>query len=209
MKLWQRDGKPLKRVTNSGDWVYGLSWSPDGQILATADKNGSVFLRKGDGTLIKKLDNAQSNAAVSWSPDGQTLATNGDNTLILWNRDGTLLKRIQTRDLSGRIAWSLDGQTLATSAQNTIKLWKLNGTLLTTLKGHTEEVKSVTWSPDGQTLVSASADNTVKLWRLDEHLDNRLLDDLQVRGCDWVRDYLQNNPNVSDSDRALCVGITP
>ena len=50
---------------------------------------------------------------------------------------------------------------------------------------------------------------TVKLWRLDEHLDNRLLDDLQVRGCDWVRDYLQNNPNVSDSDRALCVGITP
>jgi hypothetical protein len=38
------------------------------------------------------------------------------------------------------------------------------------------------------------------LWNLD-------LEDLLVRGCDRLRDYLKTNPNVSQSDRTLCDGI--
>src|SRR5947208_98987 len=33
-----------------------------------------------------------------------------------------------------------------------------------TLKGHTNAVWSVTWSPDGKTLASGSGDMTIKLW---------------------------------------------
>jgi len=25
--------------------------------------------------------------------------------------------------------------------------------------------------------------------------------------CNWVSNYLENNPNVSDSDRELCKGV--
>src|SRR4051812_35663808 len=32
------------------------------------------------------------------------------------------------------------------------------------LQGHRDVVRSVAWSPDGQTLASGSADRTVKLW---------------------------------------------
>ncbi|MGF2034672.1 MAG: AAA-like domain-containing protein, partial [Nostoc sp. CmiVER01] len=35
------------------------------------------------------------------------------------------------------------------------------------LEGHSEEVYSVVFSPDGKTLASASRDNTIKLWNLD------------------------------------------
>src|SRR4051812_8496949 len=36
--------------------------------------------------------------------------------------------------------------------------------LQTTLKGHTHNINSVAFSPDGKTLASGSADWTIKLW---------------------------------------------
>jgi WD40 repeat protein len=45
------------------------------------------------------------------------------------------------------------------------KLWNVHlGTCLKVLEGHANEVWSVTWSLDGQTLVSGSTDETIKFW---------------------------------------------
>jgi hypothetical protein len=49
--------------------------------------------------------------------------------------------------------------------------------------------------------VKNSEPSSVTLWNFD-------LDDLMVRGCNQVRDYLKTNPNVSESDRHLCDGIS-
>ncbi len=68
------------------------------------------------------------------------------------------------------------------------------------LEDHHDEVRGVEFSPDGQIIASASYDGTIKLWSLN-------LDKVLARGCDWVRDYLTNNPNVSEEDRKICKGI--
>ena len=52
------------------------------------------------------------------------------------------------------------------SSENSGKKERLEAKLLTTLKGHTHSVYSVTFSPDGITLVSGSGDDTIKLWSL-------------------------------------------
>ena len=204
VKLWQRDGTLLTTLSGHSDWVFGVAWSPNGQTLASASWDKTVKLWQRDGTLLTTLSGHSAEVnGVAWSPDGQTIASASvDKTVKLWRRDGTLLTTLSGHsDGVIGVAWSPDGQTLASaSVDKTVKLWHRDGTLLTTLTGHSDVVYGVAWSPDGQTLASASLDKTVKLWNLN-------LNDLLVRGCNWVRDYLKTNANVSESDRHLCDGI--
>ncbi len=100
------------------------------------------------------------------------------------------------------VAFSPDGETIATASRDkTVKLWNRQGKLLQTLTGHDNSVIGVAFSPDGETIASASFDKTVKLW------NGQKFDRLHEWGCNWMRDYLENNPNVSESDRHLCDGV--
>lgn len=80
-----------------------------------------------------------------------------------------------------------------------MKFWKPDGTGIATLPGHTAAVRSLSFSPDGKTLVSGSDDTTMILWNL-EGLE---LDALLKHGCFWMRDYF--NPHSADIHTNLIV----
>ncbi|MEQ8999796.1 MAG: tetratricopeptide repeat protein [Coleofasciculus sp. B1-GNL1-01] len=200
--------REYNRLEGHDSWISSVSFSPDGKTLASGSYDNTIKLWKLEtGEAITTLNGHDSLVnSVSFSPDGKTLASgSGDNTIKLWNLEtGEAITTLNGHDSSlNSVSFSPDGQTLASgSDDNTIKLWNLEtGEATATLNEHDSWVKSVSFSPDGKTLASGSGDNTIKLWSLD-------LDELLVKGCNLARDYLKTNPNVRESDRALCDGIS-
>ena len=155
-------------LTGHTSSVRGVSFSPDGQIIATTSYDQTVKLWRADGALLETFTAHQGPVwSVSFSPNGQTIASaSSDQTVLLWRPDGTLLHTLSDHtDKVWGVAWSPDGKQIASvSADQTIKLWRPDGALITTLTGHTGEVWGVAWSPDGEILASASADRTVRMW---------------------------------------------
>jgi WD40 repeat protein len=209
IKLWSRDGRLLNTLEGHQDGVRGISFSPDGQLVASASLDKTIKLWRIDGTLLQTLKGHSAGVyGVAFSGDGQTLVSGStDNTVKLWSLSGQLLTSFVAHDAGvTAVGFSPNGQTVVSgSFDNKVRLWSRDGTLLQTFRGHTERVLGVSFSPNGQTIASASADKTVKLWDVTGINPIPLSAEmLFAKSCDWIRNYLQTNPRLDSSTRALC-----
>ena len=110
--------------------VSSVSFSPDGQMIASASADGTVKLWNLDGKPVRTFPahsrGANKVSSVSFSPDGQIIASASyDRTVKLWSLDGTLLQTCQGHsDWVTCVSFSPDGQMLASASKDcTVKLW--------------------------------------------------------------------------------------
>ena len=175
--LWDIEtGKDLATLHGHTERIPAVAFSPDGTTLASGLRDGTVKLWN-----VKTGENIHTyrggGYAVAFSPDEKTLAARSWNNIKLW--EVTTRRNISTIPIgreqlttSTALAFSPDSQVLAWGTKDQVKLRKhtakslfgFMGRNTITLKGHTDEVRSVAFSPDGKVLASSVRAGTVKLW---------------------------------------------
>jgi glucose repression regulatory protein TUP1 len=119
--------------------------------------------------------------SVTFSPDMQLIASGSeDGSITVWETStGARLTRLEGPEGHRKsilsVAFSPDGETLVSASfDQTIKLWHLGMPIQTqstwevkcikTLQGHTNILNSVTFTPDGNGLLSGFRDSNLEFW---------------------------------------------
>jgi WD40 repeat protein len=190
-KSGDRDRGMLELEDEHGKLVYSFGskssinqivFSPDGQIIASANYGGIIRLWNQKGQLLHTLTGHTSQVkSLVFSPDSEILASGSeDGTVKLWDKEGQLIHTLTGhKDFVNQVAFSPDSQIIASAAggDDTVRLWNREGQLLRVLKDHTYYVNKVVFSPDGQIIASAGGDNKVRLW----NREGKLLHTLEGR----------------------------
>lgn len=151
-------------------WVRALTFSSDGQLVASASNDQTVWIWNAKTGALHRILEGHSDQvnAVAFSSNNQLVASgSSDKSIRLWNAiTGALHHTLEGH--FGRVEvviFSFDGQLVASASDCTVWLWNAaTGMLHHILEGHSNKISAVAFSPSDRLVASASADSTVRLW---------------------------------------------
>lgn len=181
---------PQRLMPHQMPTISALTFSPDGKKIVSGTMGGSVqmwdpetgvplapfFAGQDLDEAAKKIPGGGFRTtyqdpitALAFSSDSTLLAVGSEKKIrLLGGRKQTHFKEVPHGAIS--LVFSPDNTVLVTGLRTSeIELWNLaTGDKLTTLKGHTGQVETLMFSPDGKTLVSTGANGTILVWDWDK-----------------------------------------
>ena len=181
LSIWQTsDGQELGKIFVQHH-IADIAWSPDGTVIAVGAETGVIqIIDPRTFQEVKRIHTSMDALALlAWNSNGTMLAgEDRGGSVQFWSFPGGELLQTLIPPTYGNafaFAFSHNDKLIATTVKETIYVWDIStGKLLYTLKGHTEYVSGLDFSPDSVWLASSAGvitdgnitDTSVRLWDL-------------------------------------------
>ncbi len=153
--------------------VWGVDFSPDGRLLASASTDNTLRLWRVSGyTLLRTMQGHPFPIlCVSFSPNNQFIATGSDDSIVrIWRVSNAELMHSLTGHGGwvNALAYSPDGNILATASDDyTVRMWRASdGRELRVIDEGMSRVLSIAYSPNGTSLAWSESDGHVRVWQI-------------------------------------------
>lgn len=164
----------VKTLTGHSSFVRAVTFSPDGNLLASGGWSSDVILwHFPEGKIYHSLKQQNLSCyGLNFSHDGTKLATGYDNnTINIWEvKTGNILQTLtgHTGMFTGvnSVTFSQNDQYLISGGgDKTVRVWSLKKNKeIFILRGHNRWISWVSLSPNNEIIASSSADKMIKLW---------------------------------------------
>ena len=117
----------LHEMAKHTEWVLAVEFSPDGVLLATADRNGGLCVWEADTghEYLTLAGHTGAVNAVSWRGDSNILASaSEDTTLRLWEMEnGTAVKNWNAKTPLLGLDFTRDGRLITSGRDQITRIW--------------------------------------------------------------------------------------
>ncbi len=177
------DGKLRYKLTrNTPTGLPPLAFSPDGKVLATADRTGAIHLWDAStgGILLTLSEHKAAVRALAWRSDSRMLASGGEDGLLIWwdTKDGwpAILKnnahppkrpegsygKLPNGILS--VAFGPTGELISAGRDRQIRLWATNGDAEKSFPSESSLPLQAAISSDGKLFIDGDASGQLHYW---------------------------------------------
>jgi WD40 repeat protein/TPR repeat protein len=160
-------GKIISELHGHKGGIKHYEFSRDNKFVVTACFDGAARVwEAATGRLVVEL-RAVSKLVdhASFSPDGKFVVTSDfDNAARIWQlATGDAVAVLRAPDTFQSAIFSPDGASVVSVGDKGVRVWRVPRRL--ELRGHTDILSHIAWSPDGTSLVTAAGRDTVpRVW---------------------------------------------
>src|SRR2546423_4203746 len=179
---YAKTGELQHKKKKDTDWVNALAFSPNGALLATADRNGGITIWDPENgqELFTLAGHKASVTALSWRGDSKLLASCGeDGAIKLWElQDGKQAKTWEAHKGGAlSVNYTHDGRLVSCGRDSHIVVWNADGAKARSLEYSGELPLRATFNHDGSRVFASDFSGHIAAWK---SADGKQIGDLEA-----------------------------